>query len=75
MNAHTPQPLHFEGGRALSQFRTQALLTRLQAQCARIAGVTARHVHWVALDGPAQPAALDRLTGLLTYGETARRHR
>ena len=41
--------LHFEGGSALSAFRAQALLARLQAACPRITGVAARHVHWVGV--------------------------
>jgi len=38
---------HFEGGNALSAFRAQALLPRLQAVQPRISAVSARHVHWV----------------------------
>jgi len=37
------QLLHFEGGNALSAFRAQALLPRLQAVSPRITGVFARH--------------------------------
>ena len=39
--------LHFEGGNALSAFRAQALLPKLQSVSPRITGVAARHVHWV----------------------------
>ncbi len=47
----TPVQLSFfEGGNALSAFRAQALLPRLQQACSRVTGVSARHVHWVASD-------------------------
>ena len=61
--------MHFEGGCALSAFRAQALLARLQAACPRITAVAARHVHWVAFDGPPERAATDKLQGLLQYGD------
>ena len=61
----------FEGGNALSDFRAQALLTRLQAVEPAITGVRARHVHWVAAHKPLDRAAHDKLSGLLAYGEPA----
>ncbi|WP_298832936.1 phosphoribosylformylglycinamidine synthase [uncultured Piscinibacter sp.] len=60
---------HFEGGNALSAFRAQALLPRLQAVQARITAVHARHVHWVWSDHPLAGAEHDRLEALLRYGE------
>lgn len=66
-----PHLLHFEGGNALSAFRAQALLARLQAACPRVAGVTARFVHWVGLDQPLDAGASDKLAALLQYGEPA----
>jgi phosphoribosylformylglycinamidine synthase len=61
--------MHFEGGNALSAFRAQALLAKLQAVAPRVSAVHARHVHWVwsdsALDGPAH----DKLAALLRYGD------
>jgi phosphoribosylformylglycinamidine synthase len=60
---------HFEGGNALSAFRAQALLPRLQAVSARIVDVTARHVHWVWSDAALDRADLDKLSALLTYGD------
>ncbi len=59
-------PLRFEGGKALSGFRAQALLARLQSVCARVAQVHARHVHWVASAGELDH---DKLAGLLDYGD------
>jgi hypothetical protein len=45
---------HFEGGNALSAFRAQALLPRLQAvSAAHQSAVSARHVHWVWSDAAA----------------------
>ena len=60
--------MHFEGGNALSAFRAQALLPRLQAVCARITGVVARHVHWVVAE-PGQAPDADKLAALLRYGD------
>jgi len=66
----TPQHLiHFEGGNALSAFRAQALLPRLQAACPRITAVHARHVHWAWSDAPLERGALDKLAALLHYGD------
>ena len=66
----TPQHLtHFEGGNALSAFRAQALLPRLQAVQGRITAVAARHVHWVCSDTPLARADHDKLAGLLRYGD------
>jgi len=61
--------LHFEGGNALSAFRAQALLPRLQAISPRITAVHARHVHWVWSDQPLPRDAHDKLSALLTYGD------
>ncbi|MGD9835301.1 MAG: phosphoribosylformylglycinamidine synthase, partial [Piscinibacter sp.] len=66
----SPQHLfHFEGGNALSAFRAQALLPRLQAVNPRITAVHARHVHWVWSDHPLAGAEHDRLEALLRYGD------
>jgi phosphoribosylformylglycinamidine synthase len=61
--------IHFEGGNALSAFRAQALLPKLQAAEPRITGVHARHVHWVWSDHPLAGAEHDRLAALLRYGD------
>jgi len=63
--------LHFEGGNALSTFRAQALLPRLQAVSPRITGVYARHVYWVWSETALanEVALLDKLAALLRYGE------
>ena len=61
--------LHFEGGNALSAFRAQALLPKLQSVSSRITGVAARHVHWVWTDSEAQPDAIRKLASLLRYGD------
>jgi phosphoribosylformylglycinamidine synthase len=60
---------HFEGGNALSAFRAQALLPRLQAVSPRITGVSARHVHWAWSELPLAPDTLDKLAALLRYGD------
>src|SRR3954463_3721423 len=61
--------LHFEGGNALSAFRAQALLPRLQSVSSRITGVAARHVHWVWTDAAPSTDAAARLASLLRYGD------
>ncbi len=66
MTLHITQ---FEGGNALSDFRAQQLLPRLQAVHDRISGIAARFVHLVASDAPPSDQARDRLAALLTYGE------
>lgn len=66
----SPQHLiHFEGGNALSAFRAQALLPRLQAVQSRITAVHARHVHWVWSDHPLGGGERDKLEALLRYGD------
>ena len=71
MSTHALHLMHFEGGSALSAFRAQALLARLQAVVPRIHGVSARFVHWVAFDAEPSRAQADTLAALLTYGEPA----
>ncbi|MGA0611047.1 phosphoribosylformylglycinamidine synthase [Caldimonas sp. KR1-144] len=61
--------IHFEGGNALSAFRAQALLPKLQAACPKVTGVTARFVHWVWSDAALGGGELDKLQALLTYGD------
>jgi phosphoribosylformylglycinamidine synthase len=70
----TPAPKHlmyFEGGNALSPFRSQRLLTRLAAANPHIAGVSARFVHWVWSDAALDRGTQDKLAALLTYGDGA----
>jgi phosphoribosylformylglycinamidine synthase len=69
MPSHAEQLLHFEGGNALSAFRAQVLLPKLQTVAPRIAAVHARHVHWVSSDAPLGRADQDRLEALLRYGD------
>jgi phosphoribosylformylglycinamidine synthase len=61
--------LHFEGGNAMSAFRAQALLPRLQAVSPRITGVHGRHVHWVWSETALPREATDKLEALLRYGD------
>ena len=56
------------GGNALSPFRSAALLARLQRVVPGLTAVTARHVHWVASDGPLDEATTATVERLLTYG-------
>ena len=61
----------FEGGSALSDFRVQQLLPRLQSVHERVVGLSARHVHLAAWDHAPAVGELERLGALLTYGEPA----
>jgi phosphoribosylformylglycinamidine synthase len=70
MSAAALHLFHVEGGNALSPFRAQGLLSRLQDACPRISAVAGRHVHWVASDAPLDAAVRDRVTALLDAGET-----
>ena len=66
----SPQHLiHFEGGNALSGFRTQALLASLQTVSPLIRSVAARYVHWVCSAAALERAARDKLAALLRYGD------
>ena len=69
MSATPVNLMHFEGGSALSTFRAQALLARLQAVCPRVSAVAARFVHWAAFDEAPDRASVDKLQALLTYGD------
>ncbi len=54
---------------ALSDFRVQQLLPRLQAIHDKIVGISARFVHLVATESPPSEAAKTQLAALLTHGE------
>ncbi|WP_096697156.1 phosphoribosylformylglycinamidine synthase [Polaromonas sp. AER18D-145] len=58
-----------QGINALSDFRVQQLLPRLQAIEGKIAGISARFVHLVATEAPPDDALKTRLAALLTYGD------
>lgn len=64
--------LNLFGSNALSTFRTQGLLARLQAVDVHITGVTARYVHFVDSQLTLNELELARLRALLTYGEAYR---
>ncbi len=57
------------GSNALSAFRTQRLLSQLQAVDAAITGVTGRYIHFIDAVGAVSDDDHARLQGLLTYGE------
>ncbi|HMA09410.1 MAG TPA: phosphoribosylformylglycinamidine synthase, partial [Ramlibacter sp.] len=64
----------FEGAAALSEFRVQQLLPRLQAIHDKVSGVAARFVHLVAADHAPDPMERQRLAALLNYGEPLAPH-
>ena len=59
---------------ALSDFRAQQLLPKLQAIDSKIAGISARYVHFVATDAPLSPEKKHQLAALLSYGEPCTPH-
>ncbi|KQV82521.1 phosphoribosylformylglycinamidine synthase [Massilia sp. Root351] len=59
------------GSNALSAFRSQRLLTQLQAVLPAITAVQARHLHFIDAATPLSSDDTSRLQGLLTYGEPA----
>ena len=68
MNLHIST---IEGGNALSPFRINQLLPRLQVVSDKISHVSARFVHLVASETPPNEALSSKLQSLLTYGEPA----
>jgi phosphoribosylformylglycinamidine synthase len=54
---------------ALSDFRAQQLLPRLQAVDSKIVGISARFVHLVATEAVPSGSEKTQLTALLSYGE------
>ena len=57
------------GINALSGFRAQQLLPRLQVIQPDIVGISARFIHLVATEAPPADALKNQLAALLTYGE------
>jgi len=59
----------FDGGNAVSDFKVQQLLPRLQGICDKITGLSARFVHLASFDTEPDAVTLERLGQLLAYGE------
>ncbi|MDN4054934.1 phosphoribosylformylglycinamidine synthase [Massilia sp. YIM B02763] len=57
------------GSNALSAFRSQRLLTQLQAVAPTIAAVSARYYHFIDAGAPLSTEDTERLAAMLTYGE------
>jgi phosphoribosylformylglycinamidine synthase len=58
----------FDGGNAVSDFKVQQFLPRLQGVSDKITGLSARFVHLASFDAVPDAATLERLGQLLTYG-------
>ena len=71
MPSVTPHITEFEGGRALSDFRADQILPRLQAIHPKVNALSARFVHLVATDHALPAEERSRLAALLTYGDPA----
>ena len=67
----TLQTLILEGGNALSDFRIQQLVPRLQAICPDVKGLSGQYLHLVASVTSLEDAAQQTLQQLLTYGDPA----
>jgi len=65
----TLQTVILEGGNALSDFRIQQLLPRLQVHCPEIRALTGQYLHLVASASPFDDQKKSVLSQLLTYGE------
>ncbi|MDB5873393.1 MAG: phosphoribosylformylglycinamidine synthase, partial [Ramlibacter sp.] len=65
----TPHITEFEGGCALSDFRIQQILPRLQAIHPQVNALSARFVHLVATDHALGAEERARIGALLTYGD------
>ena len=65
----TLQTLILEGGNALSEFRIQQILPRLQALCPEIKDLTGQYLHLVASPEAFTESQKHVLEQLLTYGE------
>ncbi len=61
----------FDGGNAISDFKVQQLLPRLQGISDKITGLSARFVHLASFDAEPDAATVERLGQLMTYGEPA----
>ena len=61
----------FDGGNAISDFKVQQLLPRLQGISDKITGLSARFVHLASFDAAPDAATVERLGQLMTYGEPA----
>ena len=61
----------FDGGNAVSDFKIQQLLPRLQGISDKIVGLSARFVHLASFDTAPDAATVARLGELLTYGDPA----
>jgi len=57
------------GSNALSAFRSQRILTQLQAVAPTIAAVQARFYHFIDTSAPLSAEDTERLSAMLTYGE------
>ncbi len=61
----------FEGGNALTHFRSQQLLSQIQAIAPGVRAITGQFMHWVESDQPLDATSQQALQQLLTYGEPA----
>ncbi len=61
----------FDGGNAVSDFKVQQLLPRLQAISDKITGLSARFVHLASFDAAPDAATVERVGQLMSYGEPA----
>ena len=59
----------FDGGNALTPFRSQQLLAHIQQIAPKVRAIGARFIHWVESDRPLDAASQQQLQQLLSYGD------
>ena len=66
---HNTSIAFFEGGNALTSFRSQQLLAQIRQLAPQVRAISARFVHWVESAQELDAASRQQLQQLLTYGE------
>src|SRR5437764_323730 len=70
-DSKTLDMLILPGSNALSAFRSQRLLTQLQAAAPAVVAVQARFMHFIDSSSPLSESEQARLAAMLTYGDAA----
>ena len=63
--------LRLDASRALSDFRTERLLKKIQKICPEVVTLNSRYIHFVNVDGALSSEEFHTLVSILDYGEEA----
>lgn len=63
--------LRLDASRALSDFRTERLLKKIQKICPEVVTLNSRYIHFVNVDGALSSEEFHTLESILDYGEEA----